>query len=207
MDKRKWKRIVYNAVEAHDSASAIQNLASLSGDTAARFARCKNWAKVSEDFACFSGEIGRRGALVSEPYLDDRTEAVGRRLKLMCRTGCLPVLKRVVREEGLPAESGTCKMCGSGEVESISHLIVSCNGYSELRSNALATILTRLKGPMPSGDNLLCLLLGASTGIPSIDVFIDRVVKRFLKKAWRHRKWLLRETNLLFDRTDTPWAT
>ena len=52
--------------------------------------------KVEEEFARSSGEIGRRGALVPEPYLDDRKEPVGRRLKLMCRAGCLPVMKRVI---------------------------------------------------------------------------------------------------------------
>ena len=64
----------------------------MTSNHASRYVRSKRWDKVEEEFARSSGEIGRRGALVPEPYLDDRKEPVGRRLKLMCRAGCLPVM-------------------------------------------------------------------------------------------------------------------
>ena len=110
---------MYDSVEDRETTTTISRLSMLSSHHAARLVRSKNWGKVEEDFACFSGEIGRRGALVLEPYLDDRDEPVGRRLKLMCRAGCLPTLKRVAREAELPASYGTCKMCLSGRIEDI----------------------------------------------------------------------------------------
>jgi hypothetical protein len=108
--KRAWKDIVYRSVENRETSATIGRLSNLSSHHAARYARSKNWGKVKADYACFAGEIGRRGALVSESYLDDREEPIGRRLKLMCRAGCLPTLQRAAREAGLPASSGTCKM-------------------------------------------------------------------------------------------------
>ena len=206
ISKQKWKRITYDMVEAHDTDAIIENLSNLKGDSATRYVKCKFWDKIPEGLESFPREVGRYGSLVSESYLDDRTEVIGRRLKLMCRTGCLPVLKRIVREEGLPAESGTCKMCDSGDTETISHLILHCNGYSKLRSNLLASLVSILKSPLPEGEDLLCLLLGSSNRTPISDVLIDRNVKRFLKKIWRKRRWLLRQTNQVFNRSDTPWA-
>jgi hypothetical protein len=44
------------------------------------------------------------------------------------------------------------------------------------------------------------------TGDASADQRIDFLVKRYLKKAWRKRKWLTRAINQLFDRHDTVWA-
>ena len=53
------------------------------------------------------GEVGQRGSLVVERYLDDVKE-MGSRLKLMCRAGCLPVLSRVAWELDLNAVSALC---------------------------------------------------------------------------------------------------
>jgi hypothetical protein len=57
-----------------------------------------------------------------------------------------------------------------------------------------------------SSTDKLDVLLGKSTGVSKTDDTIDMAVKRFLKKAWRSRKWLVLETNRIFDRNDTPWA-
>jgi len=202
--KLDWKDTVYEAVEEHDTASIQDRLALLSSETAARYSRIKNWGEVGEDFACFSGEVGRRGALVPEPYLDDREEPVGRKLKLMCRTGCLPILKRVAREESLPVEAGRCKMCTSGEVETISHFVVGCEAYGQHRAKMQESIQAGLRGkPLVEA---LDMLLGKSTGTVAVDECVDRAVKRFLKKAWRDRKWLTVATNTALGRSDTPWA-
>ena len=57
-----------------------------------------------------------------------------------------------------------------------------------------------------SADDKVDLLLGRSTWIARADARMDLAVKRFLKKAWRGRKWLAREVNSTFQREDTLWA-
>ena len=160
--------------------------------------------KVGKDFACFAGEIGRREALVPEPYLDDRDEPIGRRLKLMCRMGCLPTLKRAVREAELPAAHGTCQMCTSGSIEDIEHLIMNCEAYSRHRLKMLQSV--RFGPECQTQSDRLDVLLGKSTGASKVDDRIDIAVKRFLKKAWRTRKWLVLSTNKALNRNDTLWA-
>jgi hypothetical protein len=202
--KMEWKDAVYDSVETRETTATISRLVNLSSNHAARYARSKNWDKVKEDHACFTGEVGRRGALVPEPYLDDRDEPVGRRLKLMCRAGCLPTLKRVAREAELPAAHGTCKMCVSGCIEDIAHFMLECSAYATPRAKML-------EGAPPGFDKLtqpgkLDVLLGKSAGTSKIDDRTDAGVKRFLKKAWRARKWLVLATNKALNRNDTPWA-
>ena len=110
LGKEKWKDKVYKLVEERETRNTITRLSKMTSNNVSRYVRIKCWDEVGKDVARSSCEIGRRGALVPEPYLDDRKEPVGRRLKLMCRAGCLPVMKRVVREAGLPPWQGTCKM-------------------------------------------------------------------------------------------------
>ena len=133
MTKKDWKDKVYDSVEKRETSVTLQRLSTMNSNYIARFVRLKTWGKVGSDFACFSGEIGRRGAYVPEPYLDDRNEPVGRRLKLMCRAGCLPVLKRVAREAKLQSVFGTCKMCNSGNIEDIEHFVMDCDAYTEVQ--------------------------------------------------------------------------
>ena len=133
MSKRAWKDAVYDSVEDRETLATPLDMNSTH--------RSKFWGKVGKNFACFTGEIGRRGALVPEPYLDDRNEPIGRRLKLMCRAGCLPILKRVAREAKLPASHGTCKMCNSGRIEDIEHFVMDCKAYSQWRSKMLESSL------------------------------------------------------------------
>ena len=141
---------------------------------------------------------------MSEPYLDDRDEPVGRRLKLMCRAGCLPTLARLAREADLPTALGTCKMCNSGQIEDMEHLVMSCEAYAQLRLKLLEKVTF---GPeCLSQSDKLDVLLGKSTGASEVDDKIDLAVKRFLKKAWRARKWLVLHTNKSLSRNDTPWA-
>jgi len=137
MSKRGWKNAVYHSVEERETSNMISRLSSMNSRHAARFVRSKFWGKVEKDFACFTGEIGRRGALVPEPYLDDRDEPIGRRLKLMCRAGCLP--KMVIREAKLPVARGTCKMCKSGSIEDIEHLVMVCEAHSRHHTKRLVS--------------------------------------------------------------------
>ena len=204
ISKAEWKNLVYEAVEEKETVDTLDRLSCLNSNSVARFVRSKQWGKVDKCFASVPGEIDKRGALVVESYLDDRSEPIGRRLKLMCRAGCLPVLKRVVREANLPTIAGCCKMCNSGVIEDIEHFILYCEAYSVPRVKMMKTINVDFGDD--SQEEILDVLLGKSTDIPHRDDCIDKAVKRFLKKSWRARSWLTVDTNMIFGRTDTPWA-
>ena len=204
MSKSEWKKLVYEAVEAEESVDTLDRLSRLKSYSVARFVRSKQWGKIDKCFASTPGEIDKRGALVVESYLDDRTEPIGRRLKLMCRAGCLPILKRVVREANLPATAGCCLLCNSGSIEDIEHFILFCESYAIPRAKMLNTINLDLGGY--SQEEILDVLLGKSTGIPHKDKCIDKAMKRFLKKSWRVRSRLTVDINRIFGRSDTPWA-
>lgn len=210
--KELWKDLVYEAVENAEDEALRSRFAAMSGEAVARYARIKNWDKVEATFAAQSGEVGRRGAQVIEPYLDGRAEPVGTRLKLMCRLGCLPTMDRVAREEKLPPGHGACRLCGEGAAESVEHLLLDCPTHDRHRTIMMATVNAALSLTDVSALNVLPtstqvdILLGQSTGFARADDSISAIVTRFLKKAWRGRKWLTASLNATLGRTDTTWA-
>ena len=95
-------------------------------------------------------------------------------------------------------------MCSSGSIEDIEHLVMNCDAYSQQRSKMLESVDF---GPAcQTQSDRLDVLLGKSTGVSKTDDRTDMAVKRFLKKAWRARKWLVLATNKILDRNDTLWA-
>ena len=95
-------------------------------------------------------------------------------------------------------------MCVSGLIEDIAHLMLDCSAYATPRAKML-------ESAPPGFDDLsqpgkLDVLLGKSAGTSKTDDRTDAAVKRFLKKAWRARKWLVLATNKVLNRNDTPWA-
>jgi len=211
-EKGDWKELVYEAVEGAEDGALRARFAAMTGASAARYARVKNWDKTESEFAVLSGETGRRGAQVIEPYLDDRAEHVGTRLKLMCRLGCLPTMERVAREEKLPPREGQCRLCSMGAVETTDHLLLACPTHDRHRKKMLAGVEAALASAwrpelmgMPETEQA-DTLLGKSTGAACSDDTINKHVTRFLKKAWRGRKWLTSTLNDSLGRDDTTWA-
>lgn len=210
--KDEWKDIVYDAVESAEAAALRLRLDAMNGDAVARYVRIKKWGKVTEEFSAFAGEVDRRGAMVPEYYLDDRAEPVGRRLKLLCRLGCLPTMSRVAREEKLPVEQGRCRLCVQSECEDLNHLLLACPTHDRHR----VKMVTAAAGAMAlhcgadfdglSPADQVDTLLGKSTGNVHADDRISQLVARFLKKAWRGRKWLTTSLNEKLGRQDTVWA-
>jgi hypothetical protein len=210
--KEQWKDLVYKAVENAEGEKLRGNFAKMSGESASRYFRIKNWEEVTTEFAVLSGDTGRRGAHVIEQYLDNRAEPVGTRLKLMCRLGCLPTMERVAREEKLPPGYGNCRMCDAGTPEDITHLLLTCPSHVRHRAKMLSGVETALafSGQPALAELPVCgqadILLGQSTGVVSADCDINNNVIRFLKKAWRERKWLTSSLNTTLGREDTVWA-
>ena len=98
------------------------------------------------------------------------------------------------------------ELCDEGAVESISHFVLHCKAHLDHRLKFFRSLEDFLNLDLLDDDSKLALLLGASTGDASADQRLDFLVKRYLKKAWRKRKWLTRAINQLFDRHDTVWA-
>jgi hypothetical protein len=216
MSKDEWKFFVYEAVEQSEDRLRENRL--LDMKTGARYARLKHWGPVSPDQAKFPGEMGRRGALVHERYLDTRwrhgTQMEGRKLKLMCRAGCLPVLSRVGREVGWSERLTCCMMCNTGELETPEHFIMTCPAYTRHRALLLVRVNTALahtRANVPGFETDLSLmdqaaqqeiLLGRSTGHARTDDAIDMHFQRYLKRAWRARKHVTKALDEVLDRDD-----
>ena len=145
------------------------------------------------------GEENRIGQHVPERYLDDRDDLKGTRLKILCRLGALPVMRRVGRElqPPWPKVTRTCHTCNNGEIEDVEHFIMRCPSYDNPRNNMLTDVRTVIdRSPialnaagfdaMSQGDQCK-ILLGQRIGDPVAENRLDRNIKRFLRKAWNIR--------------------
>ena len=88
-----WKERAYDAVETVSNASLQFDLLDL--PSASEYRRTKTWTRTTAQDAFSVGEANRYGR---HTYLDDRRE-LGTRVRLLCRTGALPVMERVGREQ------------------------------------------------------------------------------------------------------------
>ena len=129
MRKDAWKKTVYKAVETKEETQREARFTAMTGSSAARYLRIKKWSKVTEPFAKFTGEVDKLGALVHERYLDDHDEPTGTKIKLQCRAGNVPVLRKVGQEMKWAPTLWKCMLCNSGEIETQEHLALSCPEY------------------------------------------------------------------------------
>jgi len=216
--KEEWKTRVAEAVERHEDRLRKERAGLMTSVASARYQEIKGWARVTEDAAKFTGEIGRMGALVHEAYLDDHRESVGRKLKMCCRAGCLPVLDRVGRMDGWAPQLRKCLLCDTGEVETVQHLILSCPAHQRHRDIMLKVVGRAFKCAMEKQQNDatdFCsldlrdqcnVILGKTTGVSKMDARVDAVFKRFMKKAWRNRKRVTRAVQKTLECDGGLWA-
>lgn len=216
--KEEWKTRVAEVVERHEDRLRKERAKTLTSVASARYQEVKGWARVTKDEAKFTGEIGRMGALVHEAYLDDHRESVGRKLKMCCRAGCLPVLDRVGRMDGWAPQLRKCLLCDTGEVETVQHLILSCPAHRRHRDTMLEGVGRAFKCAMAEQQNVdtdfgslelheQCnVVLGKTTGTPKMDRRVDAIFKRFMKKAWRNRKRVTRAVQKTLECDGGLWA-
>ena len=163
------------------------------------YTELKDWGANPPAYSFSSGEDDKIGQHVPERYLDDREDLKGTRLKLLCRTGCLPVMRRVGREARppWPKATRTCVKCNNGHVEDVEHFILRCSSYEKHRNIMLADarkVFDRSTAALTAADfdamspkEQCQVLLGKRFGDPSAENRLDRSVKRFLRKAWTTR--------------------
>jgi len=199
--KEGWKREVYEGVERGYEMERTRRMEELKGSASARYLRIKDWGKMGISRAEYEGEVDQHGSLVCEKYLDDVKEGTGTRLKMMCRTGCLPVLARVVKERGGPPALARCKMCDRAEVEDIQHLLLKCDAHREDRERLERKIETYLDR-CEDDESRVNVMLGQNVGCKVGEDTIDHAIKRFLKRAWRRRRSLTQKINVSLSRND-----
>jgi hypothetical protein len=191
MSKEEWKRRVAEAVEEREDREREKRFKEMSSKASRRYVRLKWWGEWPDEAAVFTGESGRRGARVHERYLDDHCEGAGRKLKMLCRAGCLPVLDRVGLEMEWPAALRMCALCGT-EAETVQHFVVACPAHQKHRDAMVRGVRRGVEGAQVLVESMApsdqCdLFLGKSTGVAKLDDWIDTLFKRFARKAWAGR--------------------
>jgi hypothetical protein len=205
-----WKTRTYDKVDAASDTTRTTRMHNLSSTT--HYLALKAWDQTPPQYAFSVGEVGRLGQHTPERYLDDRRDLKGTRLKLLCRTGSLPLMTRVVREARItsgPLANGRCLACTTGDTEDIQHLVLDCPLYTTHRSTLLTDVhraLTNTSGYVTTHcfNNMdkpsqLAVLLGRRTGDPRAEDRIDRSMKRFLRKAWNRRVFITVTINNIFN--------
>ena len=135
-----WRLRVYDTVDNMSDKMRSTRLASLPSTRG--YVEIKEWGTNTKAYSFSSGEEGRLCQHVPERYLDDRFDLKGTRLKLLCRTGCLPVMDRVGRElkPPWPKECRVCYVCNEGLIEDIEHFIMACPKYIYKRNELLRRV-------------------------------------------------------------------
>jgi hypothetical protein len=192
-----WRKLSYDAINAKSSEDRDPRMRAL--PSTATYMEIKEWGANPAEYSFSSGEEERLGQHVPERYLDDREDLKGTRLKVLCRVGALPVMRRVGREQvpPWPKATRTCPACNNGEIEDVEHFIMRCPDYESPRRSMMADVRMMIdRSPialnavnfdaMSQGDQCK-ILLGQRIGDPVTENRIDRDIKRYLRKAWNIR--------------------
>ena len=206
MSREQWKVIVYREVEDWFESEREERMSKMS--SAEMYVDVKEWQEMDRQRAEFRGEVGKKGALVSERYLDDVEERLGTHLKLLCRAGCLPVLRKVAVEARASQNIAVCLQCDSGEREDMEHFVFDCKAYKRHRERLMTKVTEWFRigtGREWGGETRqeqMKVLMGKRIGGRVLEDNVDHAMKRYLKKAWRERRGVTRAVNEEFGRED-----
>ena len=200
-----WKKKVEGAVDAHHDEARAQRMRRM--PSCVPYMGMKDWGPTSKEYSFSSGEVGKLGQQVPERYLDDRRNLKGTRLKLLCRTGSLPLMARVGREVSpkLPRDMRTCLACNGGVVEDVHHFVMECPMHTKRRaalfdqvSRAADRSALDLEFGMLGADEQLQIILGKRVGDPQFEDKVDWQAKKFLTKCWNAREHVQTAINVNF---------
>jgi hypothetical protein len=208
--KRPWKWAVGYRVDEDENQLRSHRMHGLKLLT--DYMHIKDWNHMDAERAVFKAEVGRRGSLVSERYLDGRYCLLGSRIKLLCRGNCLPVMDRVGREQQhpWPPSARVCPSCPGARVESVRHFVLDCELYRAERTIMWDHIEAAMRSHGLDFEAFACCeeddkfyaLMGARIGHAPAENDIDFIVKKFLAKAWNRRKSITVAVNNLTGRND-----
>jgi hypothetical protein len=211
--KQEWKQYSYAIIDGVQDRARAQRMAA--GSKMVLYNQVKYWGENDSAHAAYSGEVGRLGFRVPEPYLDDRTSPEGTvRLKMLARGGALPLMDRIGRERGWPRASCACLMCATGQVEDIAHVLEDCPAYADEREELRARIehVAERQGMSASGAERfrelgraerVLVVLGKRLGDAKVEAAVDLSVKMYLGKVWRKRGCVRVALNGLLHRSDS----
>jgi hypothetical protein len=206
-----WRTRVYDAIEDVSDTRLHTRLQAM--PSASEYRQTKAWERTPAVYAFSTGEVGRRGRLTPERYLDDRRCLKGTRLKLLCRLGCLPVMDRVGREARppWPKDFRGCMMCQKDKVESVAHFVSECPAYAHQRGRLHGQVIRALQcsaGDVTADAYLAMgahtqtrVLFGKRLGDPVTEDRVDKHVKKFLTKAWNVRAGMTTAVNTVMGTT------
>jgi hypothetical protein len=208
-----WKQFSYNTIdETEDNARALRMADSRSLDI---YTRTKFWGVNDHEHSVYSGERDRLGFRVPEPYLDDRNSSRDSiRLKLLARTGALPLMDRIGRERGWPRALRVCPMCNTGEIEDTRHVVLSCPSYEPERTELSGRIehAANHQGEFAPGasqfsdlidEERLLVVLGKRIGNVRVECGVDLAAKMYLGAVWHKRNEVRIRLNTLLHRSDS----
>jgi hypothetical protein len=212
-NKEDWKRYSYAIIDEQQDRNRAARMV---GSSSSRlYTQVKSWDINDSDHAAYSGEVGRLGFRVPEPYLDDRVSSPATvRLKLLARVGALPLMDRIGRERGWPRTARVCLMCGTGEVEDTRHIMLSCPHYNAERITMVERIehaASRQGQFVPgagrfstiSDDDKILIVLGKRLDNAKVECGVDLAVKMYLTIVWRKRDNLRLRLNNILNRNDS----
>jgi hypothetical protein len=187
------------------------------GSATREYTHIKNWERTARTHAFSSEKEHRLGRRTPERYLDDRQRLKATRLKLLCRTGALPIMDRVGREASpkWPKHQRTCPMCTRGAVEDVTHFITQCPAYTTHRARLYTQVSRALRSSLVEDevdfDNQNAtrqtrILVGTCLNDKKLEDRIDRHLKTYITKAWNIRTPMTHKINRIMGRSDDVWA-
>ena len=165
-------------------------------------------------------QLGHDFTRGSHPYLEDRSNILGTRIKTYLRLGTTFTMQRVASTLNWPGAGGQCVLCKTGEIEDACHLYVTCPAVSEHMQQFIAI----LRNVMPQAgtpgkfvadlvstshpEQTLRLLAGTDVEFPAgprtgVDAqqyvrecvraswLLDKLSKNYLVRCWKAREGII----------------
>ena len=205
MESTEWAELVEaNVDDVADTEREARMAATPSGRA---YTPLKAWGANPRRYSMYRGEEGRIGQRVIERYLDDRTALKGTRLKLLCRLGTLPLMRRVGREvhPPWPVDQRLCCACDQVAVEDTHHFLMVCPSNDGPRAKIMSKVaktLTHHPGGLTTGEfqsmsteRQLRIILGTRFDNRTAEDRIDHHAKIFITSCWHNREPVTRIIN------------
>jgi len=140
--------------------------------------------------------VQRLGPVSTPGWLDRAVRHPGAALRLKLRSGGAPIMQMVGARHKIPRLQRTCKICGTGAVETAEHFAAECPAYAAERAECLQRLDALLGEPcqllpetLQAGDVALFLGDGWLRRLPpQLAQQADATVCNFLKLAWKTRQ-------------------
>lgn len=165
-------------------------------------------------------QLGHDFTRGSHPYLDDRSNILGTRIKTYLRLGTTFTMQRIACTLDWPEAGGQCVLCKTGEIEDTCHLFVTCPAVREHMRQFLAILHNVMPQAGTPGKHVadlvssscpertLQIIAGADVDFPAGTVngadakryvhecvraswLLDKLSKNYLARCWKAREGII----------------